>query len=149
MQLSKRKREWIWSIRYRILRQIPLDKDVLRCIYDTYESEYPGPLKNGSRGENDPYLPIDIEFISKKLHCKKELIFGRLYFHLDKKYRYANGERTSVPFFVSGSNQRFLVNFPYLTSLLAGLEDEGRRILFPITISIFALIFSIIQFFIN
>jgi hypothetical protein len=142
-QLGNKNRELIWSIRYRFFQQIPLDKDVLRCIYDLYESEYPGP-------PNDPYLPIDINLVSKNLHCKQELIFGRLYFHLDKKYRYANGERTSVPFFVLGvQKKRHCVNFPYLTSILAGLEEDERRTLLPIMISIFALLFSVFQFFKN
>lgn len=70
-----------------VMSKLPTDRQVLRCIYEMYESAYPGNSLGQAQGENDPYLPIDIPDVAKRLECKPELLFGRLYYYLDAKYR--------------------------------------------------------------
>jgi hypothetical protein len=63
-----------------------------------YEADYPGIKDQRGRTENDPYVPIDLIKVASRLNCKSELLFGRLYYHLDQKYRYKkdSGDRVKA-----------------------------------------------------
>jgi len=37
---------------------------------------------------NDPFVPIDVRAVASRLKTKPELLFGRLYYHLESKHRY-------------------------------------------------------------
>ncbi|MFN2338610.1 MAG: hypothetical protein ABR544_06510, partial [Gammaproteobacteria bacterium] len=69
------------------MKKIPTDLDILKVIYELYEPQYPGSDTPGTKGKNDPYMPIDLNAVAEKLKCRPEMIFGRLYYHLDSKYR--------------------------------------------------------------
>ncbi len=111
-----------------MMNKLPTDRYVLQCIFDMYQSSYPGQRTAGGRGENDPYISIDIPAIANKLACSPELLFGRLYYHLDQKYRYKQEGGDLVPlFYLQVSDKRHAVQFPYLASILAGLNQDFRR----------------------
>ena len=80
------------------MSKLPTDRQVLRCIYEMYDAAYPGVPPGEVRGENDPYLSIDVYAVAKLLDCKPELLFGRLYYYLDAKHRYKqeNGALVSL-----------------------------------------------------
>ncbi|WP_296509052.1 hypothetical protein [Rhodoferax sp.] len=121
----------------------PTEREVLRRIYEMYESTYPGVHNERSRGENDPYLSIDVEAVAKKLNCKPELLFGYLYYHLDAKHRYQQSDGTKVHLFaIKVGNKRHGVNFPYLSAILANHDLEHRRQLWSIGLSMLALVLS-------
>lgn len=124
----------------RIMRnKIPTERQVLCCIYQIYESSYPGTKS----GENDPYIAIELTKVAEKLKCKPELLFGYLYYHLDAKHRYKVGENTYTHLFsLAVGDKRHAVNFPYLAALLANHNLEHRRQLWSIGLSILALILS-------
>jgi hypothetical protein len=99
---------------------LPSDRAVLQCIYDIYKDSYPGPKSAAGKPENDPYIAIDVHAVAKKLECSPELLFGRLYYHLDKKHRYKQDDGSLVPlFYLKVGEKRHAVNFPYLASVLA------------------------------
>jgi len=100
--------------------KLPTDRQVLKCIYEMYLPMYPG-AQSGSRGENDPYLSIDVPAVAVKLGCKPELLFGRLYCDLDYRHRYQQDDGVKVPLFtLQHGEKRHAVNFPYLAAILAG-----------------------------
>jgi hypothetical protein len=80
------------------MNKLPTDREILKCIFDLYKSDYPGPKGEDGRGANDPFIHIDLTKVSARLDCTPELIFGRLYYHLDAKYRYKqeNGARALI-----------------------------------------------------
>jgi hypothetical protein len=126
------------------MSRLPTDREVLQCIYTMYESAFPGPPSSNGRPENDPYLPIDVSAVAQRLEVKPELLFGRLYYHLDQKYRYKQNDGTLVPlFYLKIQEKRHVVHFPYLAAILAGLENEYRRQAWALSISVVALILSI------
>lgn len=45
------------------MSRIPSEREVLRGIYEMYESSYPGRPPAGGRGENDPYVAIDLSAV--------------------------------------------------------------------------------------
>ena len=115
-------------------KQLPTDRDVLRCIYEMYSPEYPKILGGQVRSENDPYVPININEVAAKLDTLPELIFGRLYFHLNRKYNYKMDSGDSVQLFILDIEDKKrsdvkidVIQFPFLTSILAGLEEEHSR----------------------
>lgn len=125
------------------MSKLPTDRQVLRCIYEMYAA-YPGNSLGQAQGENDPYLPIDIPDVAKRLDCKPELLFGRLYYYLDAKYRYKqeNGALVSL-FHLNIQGKRHCVHFPFLASILAGNEEEHKRHSWSLAVSIVALVLSV------
>lgn len=126
------------------MSKLPTDRQVLRCIYEMYEAAYPGVPPGEVRGENDPYLSIDVYAVAKLLDCKPELLFGRLYYYLDAKHRYKqeNGALVSL-FYLNLQGKRHCVHFPFLASVLAGHDDDHRRHSWSLAVSFVALVLSV------
>lgn len=132
------------------MNKLPTDRAILKCIYRMYESAYPGVQPESPRGENDPYLAIDVPAVAAKLRCKPELLFGRLYYHLDHKHRYKQDNGALVPlFYLKVGEKRHAVHFPYLAAILAGHEQEHRKQLWSLGISILALVLSVASLAVN
>jgi hypothetical protein len=92
-------------------------------------------------------ISIDIRQIAKDFSVDEEIIFGRLYYHLEEKYSYKRDDGTSVSFFIN--DEKHYINFPYMSSVLARLRDENRKHWMPVMISIASLVISIAAFLVN
>jgi hypothetical protein len=126
-----------------VMSKLPTDREVLRCIYDMYAPEYPKVAAGQVRGENDPYVPIDIRAVAAKLKLQPELVFGRLYYHLDAKHRYKQENGAFVSLFQMNIQGKWhSVQFPYLASILAGQEQEHRKHLWSLWFSVLAVLLS-------
>lgn len=94
-------------------------------------------------GKNDPYMPIDLRGVAAKLECKPELLFGRLYYRLDAKYRYTQDNGADVHLFhMPGVTDGHSVNFPYLAAVLSEKDVEHRRQLWSLIAAFAALVVS-------
>lgn len=132
------------------MNKLPTDRAILKCIYEMYEPAYPGVQPGSPRGENDPYIAIDIPAVATKLGCNAELLFGRLYYHLDQKHRYKQDSGALVPlFYLKVGDKRHAIHFPYLAAILAVQEQEHRRQLWSLGISILALVLSVASLVVN
>ncbi len=121
-------------------KSIPTEREVLRCIYDTYVGSF--PVEGPSVGK--VMIAIDIEAIAQKLDCDKHILFGYLYYHLDHKYRYTAGENASVHLFApKAGDLRHAINLPYLAAILAGQDQEHSKFIWSLGISLFALALSV------
>lgn len=119
---------------------LPTERQVLRCVYDTYEASYPGE----GTGVSSTFIPIDIKAVAGQLGCKPELLFGYLYFHLDHKYRYPTGENSHVCLFAPQAGElRHAVNFPYLAAILAAQDQEHSKFAWSLGVSLVALALSV------
>jgi len=76
-------------------------------------------------------VPIDIEKVATQLGVDADMVFGRLYYDLEKKYGYEKGDGHRVVLFtpVAGKDS-MCVNFPLLASVVADLR--GQRLKFSI-----------------
>lgn len=120
------------------------DRRILECIYEMYETAYPGKESPEARGKNDPYLTINVLDVAVRLGCTPEMLFGRLYYHLDAKYRYEQGDGVKVHLFsIVVGDKRHCVNFPYLAAVLAEKDEEHTRQLWSLGLSIAALVLSV------
>ncbi|WP_146257886.1 hypothetical protein [Pseudomonas putida] len=91
------------------------------------------------------FVPIDCELIANQLNVDADIVFGRLYYHMQEKYGYTKEDGSKVAFYspIAGENSR-CVNFPLLASVLAGLEDENSKAQAAIYLSLFATAVAII-----
>lgn len=109
-----------------------------------YEPAYPGKEPGQVRGKNDPHLPIDIPEVASRLNCSAEMLFGRLYYHLDAKHRYTQDNGAQVHLFSLKVGQEIhCVNFPYLAAVLAERDEEHKRQIWSLSVAITALILSV------
>jgi hypothetical protein len=121
-------------------KSIPTERKVLRCIYDMYEGSFPGEGSSTAK----VFVPIDIEAVAKKLGCDKHVLFGYLYYHLDHKYRYAQGETAFVHLFApKAGDLRHAINLPYLAAILAGQDQEHSKFSWSLGVSLVALALSV------
>lgn len=133
------------------MRKLPTDIQILKAIYDTYYHEFIAYEKRGGQKRSSKmYVPIDIEKISRMFGADSDLIFGRLYYHLENKFGYKDNDGGRVHFFALriGSDIH-CVHFPYLASVLATMKSENRKFIIATTLSIAALIISLVAIFLN
>lgn len=113
-------------VRRALVKRPPTDFEILREIYARHRDEF---AANVVARSSKILLPIDVPAIAASFQTDNDVIFGRLYYHLDRKY--GEPEQDGKPrkaFFtpVAGSD-RNCVNFPLLEAILAGLWQERRR----------------------
>ena len=132
----------------------PSDLKILSTIYDLYYEEFCNytriadmpdmpEIQNGR--EAKIHVPIDCKMIAKKLGVDSDIVFGRLYYHLEQKYGYKRDDDSRVVFFSLGAGRdRHCVNFPLLDSVLAGLQVEDSKFQWATWMSGIALLISIV-----
>jgi hypothetical protein len=92
------------------------------------------------------YVPIDIQLIAKRLGVDVDLVFGRLYYHLEKKFGYKQADGTNVYFFALAiGTDRHCINFPLLGAVLAGLKQERNRNLWAVGLGTTSLLVSVVS----
>lgn len=133
------------------MKKLPTDLQILKAIYDMYYDDFINYDKKENKTRSSKmYVPIDIEIISKKFKVDPDLIFGRLYYHLENKFGYTNDDGSKVHFFaLKAGSDKHCVQFPYLASVLATMKSENRKFLIATVASIVALILSLISIFIK
>jgi hypothetical protein len=126
------------------MKKIPTDLEILKSIYNRYHQSYKEYARNEPDRITRVRVPINIGEIAKECGVDEDMIFGRLYYHFNKKYSYTDekGERTT--FFTSLKFEGLSVNFPLVASSLADLEYENRKFKISIVFSVVALILSIL-----
>ena len=129
------------------MRRPPTDLKILRLIHKRYIDEF-GKFDSSSpepERSSKLYVPIDCAALAKSLNVDPDIIFGRLYYHLDKKYGYVNTDGSRVHLFAFAvGNDRHAVNFPLLSAVLAELEESAFRFNAPFLISSAAILISIL-----
>lgn len=130
------------------MKRQPTDREILRKIHKRYYQDF-GAFKKGdptSERQTKIYVPIDCEAIADDLNVDPDIVFGRLYYHLDNKYGYAQQDGSKVHLFASAvGKDRHAVNFPLLSGILADLEQSWVRFTMPLIISALALVIAVIS----
>jgi hypothetical protein len=133
------------------MKKLPTDIQILKTIYEMYYDDFVSYDKNNNKSRSSKmYVPINIEYISKKFNVDPDLVFGRLYYHLEKKFGYSHEDGTKVPFFtLQAGSDKHCVHFPYLASVLATMKSESKKFFIATIISVVALIVSLISIFLK
>lgn len=119
------------------------DRAILEAIHTRYFAAFKAHSNLKKVRSTKIYVPIDCEDIGKQLGVDPHIIFGRLYYHLDFKYRYQTSNDAWVHLFsFEVGDDKHCVNFPYLDGILAGLTDDKNRFDKSFWISIVAILIS-------
>lgn len=123
----------------------PTDRKILKAIHDRYYDEFCNYNKGKSTRDSKIYVPIDCAEIAKTLGVDGDIVFGRLYYHLDEKYGYKKGDGSSVNLFAfKVGKDRHVVNFPLLSAVVADLQQSHFKFTIPLFLTFLALFVSII-----
>jgi hypothetical protein len=123
------------------------DRLLLKAIYDEYYSVFCTSEIGVENRASRSYVIIDHLVISNKLNLDPDIVFGRLFYHLDKKYGYKDENIKAPLFALKGNEDKFAVNFPLLSAVVAELEQSHIRFTLPLWLSILAIIISAIALF--
>ena len=128
------------------MKRSPTDHDLLNIIYERYYDDFVAFDTETPNRSSKIYVPIDVESVASQLKVDSDIVFGRLYYDLDNRYGYKQDDDSRVNFFAMrvGSDAH-CVNFPYLSSILAGLRDESRKYRLATGMAITSLFLSVIS----
>ncbi|MBS0583702.1 MAG: hypothetical protein JSS42_11435 [Proteobacteria bacterium] len=122
---------------------VPTDLQIFKAIYQRYAQTFNVLSSEEGNSLGKVYMSIDIEALANQLQINKHELFGRLYYHLDHKYRYVQDDKSYVHFFARVvGDKRHCINFPYLAALLAEAKQTDRRNWWALAISLASLIVS-------
>ena len=123
------------------MKILPTDLQILNAIYNRYYVRFKSFTKNDPDRSAKYFIPVDIKLIAQKMGVDVDIIFGRLYYHLEQKYGYSRSDGSKVAFFVLkiGSDNN-CINFPYMASVLANIRDREKKHSTATNIAIFSLV---------
>lgn len=122
---------------------LPTDERLLREIYQRYLRAFGEFSEENKTRSTKIWVPIDIDVLARKFRCDPDLIFGRLYYHMNAKYGSHTGDGDSVNIFsLRIGRDAHCVNFPLLASVLADLQDDKKRFVISTRMAALSLIVS-------
>ncbi len=126
------------------MMKVPTDLQILSRIYERYYDKFKD-FEQGSR-RSKVHVSINVQELAKSLGVDEDIVFGRLYYHLNQKYGYKQDDGVRVDFFLLNmGNERHCIQFPLMASVLADLKKENRKFRIATTIAIVSLIISLIS----
>lgn len=121
--------------------KLPTDLKILEHIYAAYADAFRNFVREEPNRSAKIYVPIDVRQIADRLRTDPYILFGRLYHHLNHKYRYKEDDGSEVHLFAfQVGGDRHCINYPYLAGILAEHRAERRRNLWALGISIVAVV---------
>ena len=123
---------------------IPTDERMLSTIYKLYIGDFKAHTEENKIRQTKIWVPLDLEMLSKKLRTDPDLLFGRLYYHMNGKYGSKTGDGDDVSFFYMRLGpDRHVVNFPLMTSVLADLNEDKKRFIISTRVAGLSLLVSL------
>jgi len=124
------------------LRQTPTDRQILENIYNCYYLEFQNNARTSERSTL-VFVPIDFDFLAKRIGIDADILFGRIHHDLNGRYKYKSQNDAWVSLFeLKVGNDIHAVNFPYLCGILARLQYEENTKHWALTIAIGSLVIS-------
>src|SRR5947208_13332373 len=126
------------------MTRLPTDLEILNAIYERYYETFASFAKGGPSRIAKIFVPIDIDALARDMGVDADIVFGRLYYHLEKRYGYKNDDGSLVHLFaLKAGDDRHCINFPLAASVLANLRDENRKYRVATVIAVVSLIVSV------
>lgn len=133
------------------MNDIPTDLEILTEIYESYHESFKAYAQEEPDRIARIRVPININEVAEACGVEEDMIFGRLYYHFNKKYSYYDEKGGKITFFASIKFEGMSVNFPLVASVLADLKAEHRKFkiatgmsLAALTISVIALVMALV-----
>ena len=126
------------------MKNLPTDLKILKKIYADYYNAFASYSKDEPDRSAKIYVPIDIDELAEHFKVDGDIIFGRLYYHLEKKYGYKNDDGSLVHLFARiAGNDKHCINYPYMGSVLADLMNRNKQFWIATYIAVFSLLISV------
>jgi hypothetical protein len=111
------------------MKRLPTDLKIPETISVESFDIYAAYEKDPTIRQEWNFVEVDITKVAAKLGTDANMVFARLYYHLEHKHGYEQADGNSVHFLarVLGPADRppkHFVNFPYMTAILADLQHE-------------------------
>lgn len=126
------------------MSKIPTDLEIIEDIYYRYFEEFRSYAKEQPDRIARIRVPVDLEEIADACGVEEELIFGRIYYHFNKKYSYKDENGETTTFFMSDKFEGLTINFPLVASVLAELYLKQKDKYLTIGLSATALLLSVV-----
>ncbi len=127
----------------------PTDLQILDRIYERYYASFTAFDEGKPQRSARIYVPIDVAELATHFGVDADIIFGRLYYHLEKKHGYKASDGADVPFFaLRVGGDAHCVNFPYLASVLADLRSGDRKYRLATGMAVVSFVISVFNFFV-
>lgn len=128
------------------MKRPPTDLEILEEIYERYYSTFSSFTREKPNRSTKVYVPISIEAIAKHFAVDPDIVFGRLYYHLESKYGFTQPDGSKVHFFaLQAGSDRHSVQFPLLAAVIASLREERNKHLMATWLSIAAIVISLVS----
>jgi hypothetical protein len=126
------------------MRRPPTDLEILEEIYRRYYPVFVDPRRLEKNPHGKIHVPIDLAAIAAHFGTDLDIIFGRLYYHLNAKHSFdQDGSRVDL-FCLQVGGERHCIQFPLLASLAADLRDQRNQYLWTLWLSIIATVLSVL-----
>jgi|SRR3954470_10894880 hypothetical protein len=126
------------------MKKPPTDLEILSKIYDRYYEMFAAHSKETPTRDSKILVPVDLSSIASGFGMDADIIFGRLYYRLNKKHGYKNDDGSRVDLFTpQAGKDRHCVNFPLLASIVADLREDRKKFLVATTLAIVSLCISV------
>ena len=132
------------------MRRLPTDFEILNAIYERYYDTFASFTREKPSRSAKILVPIDIDALAREMGVDHDIVFGRLYYHLEKRYGYKNDDGSVVHLFaLRVGDDGHCVNFPLAASVLANLRDENRKYRLATVIAVVSLVVSLVSLYIS
>ncbi len=128
------------------MKRLPTDLQILNAIYERYYNDFEQHTDDEGTRCTKIYVPIDIKRISKDLGVDADIVFGRLYYHLERRHGYRQDDGSIVALFTPEVAEDVnCVHFPLMASVLADLRDQSKKHHVATGIAVVSLVISIVS----
>jgi hypothetical protein len=83
-----------------MIKRPPTDLQILEEIYTRYYATFRSFSREQPSRSAKVYVPIHIEAIAEHFAVDPDIVFGRLYYHLERKYGFIQPDGTNVHLFL-------------------------------------------------
>lgn len=107
--------------------EIPTDLEILEDIYYRYQDDFRKYAKKEPDRIARIRVPIEVEDVAEACGVEEDMIFGRIFYHFNKKYSYTNSDGEVTTFFTTEKFEGLSVSFPLVASVLADKYAEKKQ----------------------
>lgn len=106
---------------------IPTDLEIIEDIYYRYHDDFRKYAKKEPDRIARIRVPIEVEDVAEACGVEEDMIFGRIFYHFNKKYSYTDTQGEVTTFFTTEKFEGLSVCFPLVASVLADKYAEKKQ----------------------
>lgn len=109
------------------MSRIPTDLEIMEELYARYYESFRKYATEDPDRIARIRVPINVQEVAEACGVEEDMIFGRIFYHFNKKYSYKDDKGNVMTFFITDKFEGLSVNFPIVASVLADLRTEKKQ----------------------